>query len=91
MNQVLSLMNGEYLQEKIASPSGRVASLFQLVPLEQAVANLYYATISRPPSDEEFSRTMEILGQRRNAETKRQVLEDLLWVLLNSREFLFNH
>lgn len=91
MNQVLSLMNGEYLQEKIASSSGRVASLFQLVPLEQAVANLYYATVSRPPSDEEFSRTMEILGQRRNAETKRQVLEDLLWVLLNSREFLFNH
>ena len=91
LNQVLSLMNGEYLQEKIASPSGRVASLFQLVPLEQAVANLYYATVSRPPSDEEFSRTMEILGQRRNAEEKRQVLEDLLWVLLNSREFLFNH
>lgn len=91
LNQVLSLMNGEYLQEKIASPSGRVASLFQLVPLEQAVANLYYATVSRPPSDEEFSRTMEILGQRRNAEAKRQVLEDLLWVLLNSREFLFNH
>ena len=91
MNQVLSLMNGEYLQEKIASPSGRVASLFQLVPLEQAVANLYYATVSRHPSDDEFSRTMEILGQRRNAETKRQVLEDLLWVLLNSREFLFNH
>ena len=91
MNQVLSLMNGEYLQEKIASPSGRVASLFQLVPLEQAVVNLYYATVSRPPSNVEFSRTMEILGQRRNAEAKRQVLEDLLWVLLNSREFLFNH
>lgn len=91
LNQVLSLMNGEYLQEKIASPSGRVASLSQLVPLEQAVANLYYATVSRPPSGEEFSRTMEILGQRRNAEAKRQVLEDLLWVLLNSREFLFNH
>ena len=91
MNQVLSLMNGEYMQEKIASPSGRVASLFQLVPLKQAVANLYYATVSRPPSNEEFSQTMEILGQRRNAEEKRQVLEDLLWVLLNSREFLFNH
>ena len=91
LNQVLSLMNGEYLQEKIASPSGRVESLFLLVPLEQAVANLYYATVSRPPSDEEFARTMEILGQRRNAEARRQVLEDLLWVLLNSREFLFNH
>ena len=91
MNQVLSLMNGEYLQEKIASPSGRVASLFQLVPLEQAVPNLYYATVSRPPSGDELARTMEILDQRRNAATKRQALEDLLWVLLNSREFLFNH
>ena len=91
MNQVLSLMNGEYLQEKIASRNGRVASLFDLVPLEQAVPNLYYATVSRPPSEEEFAETMKILDQRRNAQAKRQALEDLLWVLLNSREFLFNH
>ncbi|MDA1313806.1 MAG: DUF1553 domain-containing protein [Acidobacteria bacterium] len=91
MNQVLTLMNGEYLQEKIAAPNGRVASLLQLVPLEQAVPNLYYATVSRPPTAEEFAQTMKILNGKPNAEAKRQTLEDVLWVLLNSREFLFNH
>ena len=91
LNQVLGLMNGEYLQQKIASPSGRVASLFPLVPPEQIVANLYYAALSRPPSEEEFAPIMEMLGQRRNADSRRQALEDLLWVLLNSREFLFVH
>lgn len=91
LTQVLHLMNGPYLQKKIASPEGRVAALFPLLPTQQVVSNLYYATVSRPPSDWEMEQAVSLVGGAPSSEEKRQVLEDLLWVLLNSREFLFNH
>jgi hypothetical protein len=91
VTQALNLMNSEFVQGKIAAPGGRVANLFALVPMEQAVVNLYYATLSRPPLDSEKSAAIEMIRQRPEGEPRRKVLEDLLWTLLNSREFLFNH
>lgn len=91
ITQVLDLMNGDYLQEKISSPTGRVAALFQLVPPVQVMRNLYYATLSRPPSENELAKASDIVNQSQSSESKKKALEDLLWVLVNSKEFLFNH
>lgn len=91
VTQALSLMNSDFVQGKIAAPGGRVANLFALVPTDQAVANLYYATLSRPPTPSERAAAVALILQRPNGESRRRVLEDLLWALLNSREFLFNH
>lgn len=91
LNQVLTLMNGEYMNEKIASPNGRAASLAKLVPPEQAVVNLFYATVSRPPTTEELEGALAQLSAKQKPAERQNALEDLLWVLLNSREFLFNH
>ena len=84
-------MNSDYLQQKLSAATGRIGSLFPLVPVDQIVSNLYFATLSRPPSGEELSQAVGIVDGRQTAETKKQALEDLLWVLLNSREFMFNH
>lgn len=91
ITQVLHLMNSDYVQNKIASPQGRVASLFALVPVDQAVTNLYYATVSRPPSPSEAATVLAMVRERPEGEARRRALEDVLWTLLNSREFLFNH
>ena len=91
VTQALHLMNSDYVQGKIAAPTGRVASLHALVPMDQAVTNFYFATLSRPPSEAETSAAVALVGQRPEGDSRRQVLEDLLWTLLNSREFLFNH
>jgi hypothetical protein len=91
ITQALHLMNGDYLEKKLASPSGRVAELASKGPSEEAVSNLYYATLSRPPSAEELEKATGILKSRSTEESQRKTLEDLLWVLLNSREFMFNH
>ncbi len=91
VTQVLHLMNSDYLQGKLSAPSGRVATLVKLLPTAQIVPNVYYATLSRPPSLEEYRQAMEFLTECGSMDSKKKVLEDLLWALLNSREFLFNH
>ncbi len=91
VTQALHLMNSDFVQDKIASPGGRVANLFALVPTDQAVVNLYYATVSRPPSETETLAADALIRQRPEGPARKKVLEDVLWTLLNSREFLFNH
>ncbi|MBM3728374.1 MAG: DUF1549 domain-containing protein [Acidobacteria bacterium] len=91
VTQALHLMNSDFIQGKIAAPSGRVANLHSLLPPDQAVSNLYYAALSRPPRDEEAGTALAMIREKPEGEARRKALEDLLWSLLNSREFLFNH
>ncbi|CAN5903894.1 DUF1549 and DUF1553 domain-containing protein [soil metagenome] len=85
--QALHLMNSPALQSKLASDSGRVAELAKSdrEPRE-IVEELYLLAYSRSPDDEEQSQALdyfEEVGDRRRA------IEDLLWALLNSPEFVF--
>ena len=52
------------------------------------VEELYLATLSRYPSPQEIFNAAGYID--RDSEPRKSV-EDLLWTLLNSREFLFNH
>jgi hypothetical protein len=87
--QALHLLNGDFLNTKIAAPAGRIAALLKAKkPLPAAIEELYLVTMSRPPRPEEAKKAQEWVAK---AQTPREGLQDLLWVLLNSREFLFNH
>jgi hypothetical protein len=86
--QAMHLLNGTTLNAKIADKSGRVEKLLaDKVPLPKAVEDLYLSTWSRPPTADE-ARKAE--GWVKSAPSVREGLQDLLWVLTNSREFLFN-
>jgi hypothetical protein len=85
--QALHLLNGDSLNKKIAHPTGRLEKLFKdKTPLPQVVQELYLVTLARPPRQDELERALGWLNQ---APTPRDGAQDLLWVLLNSREFLF--
>ena len=87
--QAMHLMNGDFLNKKIALPTGRVEGLVKSKAKRvEAIEELYLATVSRPPSKEEYAKADDWV---RSAATPREGLQDLLWTLLNSREFLFNH
>jgi hypothetical protein len=87
--QALHLLNSDYLNKKIGDPKGRIESMFKAKkPLAEMVNALYMVTLSRPPQGEELNRAMHWIGM---APTPREGVQDLLWTLLNSREFLFNH
>jgi hypothetical protein len=87
--QAMHLMNGDFLTRKIADPAGRVEKLVagKSAP-KDAVEQLYLATLSRPPTAAEAAKAA---GWLASATSPREGLQDLLWALLNSREFLFDH
>jgi Protein of unknown function (DUF1553) len=88
--QALHLMNSRQLQEKLASLDGRVHSLAAgKLPPEDVVSELYLACYSRRPTAEE----LQIAAAPFAAEgaTRAGATEDVLWSLLNSAEFVFNH
>jgi hypothetical protein len=87
--QALNLLNSDALNRKIAAPTGRIERLFRArAPLPAVVRELYLVTLSRPPKPAEERTALEMM---KGAPTPKEGVQDLLWVLLNSREFLFNH
>lgn len=87
--QVLHIANGELVNRKLAAKDGRVARLVEEHADERAaITELYLVTASRRPNDDEVQRCREIIE---GAESRQEGLQDILWALLNSREFLFNH
>jgi hypothetical protein len=86
--QALHLLNGDFLNRKIEQPTGRVARLLTArKKLPEAVEELYLATLSRRPTAQERERDVAWIQQ---AASPREGLQDLLWVLINRREFQFN-
>jgi hypothetical protein len=87
--QVLHLMNNAGLNQRIAADSGRVARLIAADRPPAAIADeLYLAALSRFPTPGERKVAVTALT---GAAERRRAAEDLLWALLNSKEFLFNH
>jgi hypothetical protein len=89
MAQALHLMNGDFIQRRVSDASGRAGRLVkENAPDDAAVKELYLATFSRRPTAEEAARAREAIAA---APSRKEGVEDLLWALTNSSEFLFNH
>lgn len=89
LSQVLHLAISGNMEGKIGSGSGRVAKLIEKkVPVEKAVEEIYLAGFARMPTVAEVEFALKHLRQHPD---QRRGLEDLVWALLNSREFMFNH
>ncbi len=87
--QAMHLLNGAILQRKLADPNGRIDKLLAAkTPLPQIIEELYLAAWSRRPSADELKKAESWV---RSAPNLREGLQDLVWVLANSREFLFNY
>ncbi|MGH7140656.1 MAG: DUF1553 domain-containing protein, partial [Pirellulales bacterium] len=85
--QALHTLNGDTLSQKIADGNGRLAKLLkENKPFEENVTELYLATFSRRPSPEELATCKAFLEQSPDPKT---FYEDLLWTLVNSKQFLY--
>ena len=87
LTQVLHIANGDVVNRKLADKSGRLTKLEKATDAE-AVKELYKVTFTRLPSAAEQKTATDIITKTPN---RRKGLENLLWAMLNSREFLFVH
>ena len=99
VNQALHLIHGEGLHRKLQSESGFLSrSLKAGLSRQKVIRNLYWAALSRPPTDEEMRELLETLGPAPSPSSSGEIMDaernglvDLAHGILTSKEFLFNH
>lgn len=85
--QALHTLNGDTLAGKIADKKGRIGTLLAAKKTpDEIVEEIYLAALSRFPTAAERSQAQQFLSENENAE---EVYQDLLWALMNSKQFLF--
>jgi hypothetical protein len=90
-SQALGLMNDNFVMTRIrATGTGATASLLANninLPDDQLVTNLFLAVLSRYPTDTEKTQALANL----KSGTRSQEAENLLWLLYNKVDFIFNY
>jgi hypothetical protein len=88
--QSLHLLNSADIQGKLQAPQGRVATLAadKQRSDEAKIVELYLQAFSRLPDADELDVALRHLAAQPD---KKQGLEDIVWALINTKEFLFNH
>ncbi len=88
--QSLHLLNAAELKAKLAAPTGRAERLAKEdKPAETKVRELYLAAFSREPRPQELKTAIDYLNEPGTAANANW--QDLIWALINTKEFLFNH
>ena len=99
--QSLHLINAADIKAKLATSNGRADRLSkEEKPAVEKVSELYMVAFSREPRPEEFKTALDYLAEERTdakgkpinkAKAARENFQDLVWALINTKEFLFNH
>ena len=87
--QLLHLHGGVELARKISGGDGRLAKLLgEQADNDRLTDELFLSTFGRLPKDEERATVRNTLA---GGAPRVEVFQDLLWALMNSQEFAFNH
>ncbi|HTM52778.1 MAG TPA: DUF1549 domain-containing protein [Pirellulales bacterium] len=88
--QSLHLLNSSEVQGKLSDANGRAALLAadKAQSREQKIRDIYLRAYSREPQGDEVAVAVAHLSK---AKDEKLAFEDILWALVNTKEFLFNH
>lgn len=89
--QSLHLLNSKEVQDKISKDGARAAALAADTKRshEERMTELYQIVFARNPRPDELKVAVSYL--ERHKDNPRIGYEDILWALINTKEFLFNH
>jgi len=87
--QALHLLNSDEVQQKLSRAGGRADKLASEKGRDDAakVKELFYWAYGRQPTDDQLKKALEHLAK--HEKNKKQAYENLLWALINTKEFLF--
>lgn len=89
LSQSLMLLNSGEIQQKLTAGGNRAEALAKdPKPDAEKIADLFWTAFARPPAPEETSRALAHIAALK--ENKRLAFEDILWAILNTKEFQFN-
>ena len=87
--QALHMLAGPTYTDKLSGKGGRIDRLLESAASDgEIVEDVYLAALSRFPTPEEKHRLVRMVEAR---SSRRKALEDLLWGVIASREFAYNH
>ncbi len=99
--QSLHLMNAADVKAKLTASNGRAEQLAKAeIPELKRIRELYLAAFSREPTAHEVRISEGYIAKPRtdardklldSQRSQRQAYEDLLWAIINTKEFLYNH
>jgi hypothetical protein len=90
ISQALHLMNSQEVMDKIRGRMGRARQLADsdLTPTA-LIDELYLLALSRHPRDDERGLLLNAFAREEGG--RRAAVDDILWTLLNTKEFLYNN
>ncbi len=93
LSQALHLMNRETLKEKLEPDSNLIGQLIAKGVSDEAIIGEFFErAYSRLPRDEETGLIVSHMNEEvRSGRSRRRTLENVLLVILNSKEFQLNH
>lgn len=87
--QALHMLAGPTYTDKLSGKGGRIDRLLRSAATDsEIVEEFYLAALSRFPTPEETSQLADMVQAW---PSRKQALEDLLWGVIASREFAYNH
>lgn len=87
MLQALHFINGPAILSRLSNPGGRVAALVQQQPDDRAlIEQLYLWSVVRSPDPKELELGLQFFKSKEGR--RDEAAQDLMWALLNSRDFL---
>lgn len=90
--QVLHLSNGDTLNQKLASKGGYLTRFLATDPAPARILeDTWKRCLGRSPSPAEAKHFEPLITSATEPAARREVVEDMYWSLLTSREFLFQH
>lgn len=86
LSQTFQMVSGPLINRLLTREGNRIDTLLAAEKSEADIIDeLYWTALTRPPTAEEHDTSLRHL---QSADNRRTALEDLLWALLNSNEFI---
>ncbi len=88
--QSLHLLNSQDIHTKMTSGVARELAADAKRSDAEKVVELYHRAFSRPPAEQELKVALAHVGKA-DPKNAQAAYEDIVWALINTKEFLFNH